>query len=292
MFYLLCGTTLISFSAVLVKLTSIGPTMTGFYCMLVGGMVLALWGTVHRQFHFRQTSVLWVALLAGLFLALDLVFWHRSIHYVGPGLATILINFQVVFLTLFVMVALREPLTWTRGISIPVSLMGLLLLCGVDWHTFDVSYRTGIVFGLLAAILYAVHLLLLRTSQTCAGALSPAANMALVSLATAGLLGPIGWVQGESFVIQGRWDYGIVLAYGVLSQVVAWPLIAKGLLQLEASRAGLILLLQPALAFVWGLLFFHRSTSAGELIGVVLAMGAIYLGSLSRSPSTLASDTH
>jgi drug/metabolite transporter (DMT)-like permease len=50
----------------------------------------------------------------------------------------------------------------------------------------------------------------------------------------------------------------------------------------EASRAGLLLLLQPALTFVWDVLFFGRPTTAPEALGAALAIGAIYMGSARR----------
>ena len=37
---------------------------------------------------------------AGVFFSLDLWFWHRSIIYIGPGLSTLLANFQVFILML------------------------------------------------------------------------------------------------------------------------------------------------------------------------------------------------
>lgn len=49
---------------------------------------------------------------------------------------------------------------------------------------------------------------------------------------------------------------------------------------MRASQVGLILLLQPMLAFVWDVLFFRRSFGGVQLAGAALALAAIYLGSL------------
>ena len=46
----------------------------------------------------------------------------------------------------------------------------------------------------------------------------------------------------------------------------------------EGSRVGLILLLQPLLAFVWDVLFFSRSITLVELTGAILTLFGIYLG--------------
>jgi drug/metabolite transporter (DMT)-like permease len=62
--------------------------------------------------------------------------------------------------------------------------------------------------------------------------------------------------------------------------VVGWLLISRGIPHVEAGRAGLVLLLQPSLAFVWDILFFGRPTDALDVAGAVLAVGAVYLGTV------------
>jgi drug/metabolite transporter (DMT)-like permease len=54
--------------------------------------------------------------------------------------------------------------------------------------------------------------------------------------------------------------------------------ISKRLPKIEASRAGLILLLQPTFAFVWDIVFFNRATTWLELSGALMALFAIYMG--------------
>jgi drug/metabolite transporter (DMT)-like permease len=44
--------------------------------------------------------------------------------------------------------------------------------------------------------------------------------------------------------------------------------------------SGFILLLQPALAFVWDVLLFQRPTSLVNWAGVFIVLVAIYLGSV------------
>jgi drug/metabolite transporter (DMT)-like permease len=88
----------------------------------------------------------------------------------------------------------------------------------------------------------------------------------------------VALAEGESLRVPSLTTGGILLAYGVTAQVVGWLLISRGLPHVEAGRAGLILLLQPSLAFVWDILFFHRPTDAADVTGAVLALVAIYLG--------------
>ena len=71
-------------------------------------------------------------------------------------------------------------------------------------------------------------------------------------------------------------------AYGVLCQGVGWIVISWAVVRVEASRVGLLLLLQPTLTFVWDILFFGRPTTTVEILGASLTLVAIYFGSTRR----------
>jgi drug/metabolite transporter (DMT)-like permease len=89
------GGVMISFSAIFVRLTRAEPDVAAFYRTFVGGLFLVLVSMARKESLRVSARILPWVLSAGVCLVLDLLFWHRSIGLVGPGLATILINFQV-----------------------------------------------------------------------------------------------------------------------------------------------------------------------------------------------------
>lgn len=277
---LLAGGVVISFSAVFVKLVPIGPTATGVYRNLFGGLALLLIVLVRRKSLWRGPGPLGWASLAGVLFAVDIYCWHRSILYIGPGLATIIGNFQVFVLAFVGVMIFREKASWRFFVSIPVAVLGLFLLVGIDWRTLDASYRVGVGFGLLTALSYAGYLLTLRYSGRAAVRLDTTALLALVSLITALLLVPVALRQGESLHIPDGNTWLVLVSYGVLCQALGWIIILGALARVDASRAGLLLLVQPTLTFVWDILFFQRPTSLVEVAGALLTLGAIYLGSV------------
>jgi len=279
----LTGAVVISFAPVLVKLTAVGPTPAGFYRMLLGGLILAVVVQLRRAPWRGGRGYLLLCAVAGAWFAADLAFWHRSINLVGPGLATILANFQVFVLAGFGILVLGERASRRLLVAIPAAVLGLFLMFGIEWGSLDRDYRWGVVFGLLTAVSYGSYLISLRQARSRGEATDSLATVATLSLISAVILAGLVGVEGETFAIPDLKNAGILLAYGVLAQVVAWVLISSGLPHLEASRAGLVLLLQPTLAFVWDLLLFHRATTPVELLGAVLALGAIYLGLTGRT---------
>jgi drug/metabolite transporter (DMT)-like permease len=279
------GAVMISFAAVWVRLADVGPTAAGVYRMLVGGLVLLPLALVRRERLWAGWSAAGYVGAAGVCFTLDLVFWHKSILLVGPGLATILANFQVFLLATFGFIVLRERLHWRFALAVPAALLGLFLLVGVNWRTLPGDYRAGVVFGLLTALSYGTYLLVLRASQARPSRLEPLPNLMAICWITTLMLVATAAAEGESLRIPSPATGGILLLYGVTAQVLGWLLISHGIAHVEAGRAGLMLLLQPSLAFVWDVLFFHRPTAALDVAGALLALGAIYLGTArSRRP--------
>ncbi|MGD8720066.1 MAG: DMT family transporter [Candidatus Zixiibacteriota bacterium] len=279
--FVAAGAVFISFSAAFVKWAHVGPTAAAFYRMLFGGVALAVIMAVRRERLWPSGRAVGLAALCGVFFALDLTFWHQSIHYVGPGLATILANFQVFFMAVVGVAFLRERLTWRLAVGILAAFAGLYLVVGVKWGELSATFHWGVLFGLITALCYTAFLLTLRRASALppAARLSPVATIVVVSFASSAVLAALTPLRGESFAIPDLTSGAALIAYGLAGQVLGWVLITAGVPGLGASRLGLLLLLQPSLAFAWDMLFFGRPTTALDAAGVALALGAIYLGS-------------
>jgi len=287
MLRLLAGAAMISFAPVFVRLVDVLPTASAFYRTLIGGLMLCVYVQLRREKLWGGPAVLFPLLTAGAFFALDLWAWHQSIWFVGPGLSTLLANFQVFFMALAGVFLLREPARPILWIAIPLALFGLGLIVGVDFAGLDADYRLGLAYGLLTAVAYAGYLLSLRRARMAGSAASVAGDLAVASLVSAALLLLVAWLEGTALDVPTLSDWAILSGYALVAQVLGWILITGSLSRVRASTVGLLLLLQPTLAFVWDVLFFAREFGARETAGAALSLLAIYLGSrpASRRPA-------
>ena len=276
---LLAGAFLISFSSVFANLASVPPTVSGFYRVAIGGVVLSAVVIWKRCRFSRRPAPLWLLAAAGLLFALDLGFWHRSIGYIGPGLSTLLASFQVFFMTAAGYFFFKQVPSRAQMAAVPLALAGLALIAGVDWQELPEDYRWGIVLGLLTGLTYAGYLLTLRQVQRPGVSQLPIAELAAVSMVTAAFLAVAAGFEGNSLVLTKAEDAVWLSCYGVICHVLGWILIASSLPRLRTAVAGLILTLQPVLTVVWDVLIFGRAFSALEAAGMSLTVGAIYLGS-------------
>lgn len=282
------GGVLISFSGLFVKLAHVGPSQSAFYRMFFGGVALLCVALARRERLRARRGVWAVMVAAAVFFALDLECWHRSILLIGPGLATIIGNFQVFFIAIAGAVLLRERLSVRHMAAIPLALAGLWWLLGVspaellpvtaDGGLAVGDALAGVAYGLATALFYTGFILLLRHSQGMGGMLTPVANMALVSLVCAAMIGAGILARGGAFAIGDAPSFGYLVTYGILCQAAGWVLLSTGLPRLPASLAGLVMVVQPALAFVWDILLFDRPTDGWGMAGAGLSLFAIWLG--------------
>jgi drug/metabolite transporter (DMT)-like permease len=283
LFSLTFGAVLISFSGVWVKVANVAPNVSAFYRVFIGGVTLLAAALYRRELRWPGARHLLLSLLCGLLLALDLWLYHYSIRYIGPGLGTILPNFQVFILAAAGILILKEPVRLIYLISLPLAVVGLFMIVGINWSYLEPSYRMGIIYGLAAAVCYAGFLLSLRKLQAAQMGTSFFYVLMLVSLTTAAFLGADVVFRRGSLQVPDIQSLLALAALGLLSHTVGWILITNALPKMRASLSGLILLLQPALAFVWDVLFFQRPTTPVNWLGVAIALIAIYMGMARQS---------
>lgn len=277
---MLLGAALISTSAVFVKWVAIGPTASAFWRMALAAAMLLAWlarpGVV-GSWRLSSRSLAVVA-VAALFFAVDLWMWHRSILYVGVGLATLLGNFQVFVLAGYGALALGERGGWRLWVGLLLAMLGLGLLLAPGWGDFDARSRLGVAFGLGTAIAYAGFLIAFRRAQAGRAQASNEALLWWLCVLSAAVLGAMALAGGEAMQPRGARDWGALLAYALIAQVFGWLVIGRVMPKLPTGVLGLCLLLQPVLAYVWDALLFDTRLGALQLAGLGLSLAGIFLG--------------
>lgn len=277
------GAILLSFAPILVRASASPPTTAAFYRMLLGGLILlAYQGIRGKRFSITRRTAL-VLFAAGFAFAFDLFFWHRSIHLIGPGLATLLSGFQVFILAIVSVLFLHERMRWQLAVAIPIAFVGVAMIIGIDWAALSDNYRTGVVFGMMTAFFYSSFLLIMRWQRVNADSATTAfVEVAWMSLASAAVLAVAARFSGESLAIPDTTEASLLFGYALLA-VIGLVVISWSLDKVPTSLVGLLLLLEPTFAYVWDLTFFSRDVTAIELAGASLALAAIYLGSMKSS---------
>ncbi|WP_020561211.1 DMT family transporter [Thiofilum flexile] len=276
--FLIVGGALFSLSGLVVAYSTMGPSAIGFYRMLFGALILFTVALYQRKVFFAGWKPIIYAGLAGVFLALDIYLWHHGIRLVGPGLSAILTNCQVFALALFGVVLFKEKLKWQYYLSIFTAFIGISLIVYKDW-SLSAEYQYGVWLGLGSAVAYAVCVIFLKESDKLEKPLDPIARMVYLSASAAIFLLITSMIHSESLYITDTRNFLALLTNGILVQAIAWLMVAYAVPHIKASLVGLILLLEPILAYIVDVLFISHNLSLISIIGCFLTLLAVYIGS-------------
>jgi drug/metabolite transporter (DMT)-like permease len=266
----------IAFSGILVRLANVEPATAAIFRLAYALPALGIIAFLERRAYGpRPAAQVRLAMLAGIFLALDLVIWHHTIALVGAGLATVLGNTQVVIVAVLAWLFLGERPPGRTLLALPVVLLGVVLISGVvGTGAYGTNPGLGVILGLVVGLVYAAFLLVLRHGN--ADLRRPAGPLFDATLigALASLL--IGLPLGEVNLVPTWPAHAWLLILALSSQVVGWLIISVSLPRLPAALTSVILTLQPVGSVLLAMVLLGESPSVVQLLGA----GTILLGLL------------
>ncbi len=276
------GAACISSSAVVMQLAGSSPSMTALgRCGLALPVLAALAWVERRRGAPRLTSRnRWLARIAGVFLAADLIVWSHSIADIGAGLGTVVTNLQVVIVALLAWLVLGERPRRSLLVALPVMLGGLALVGGLaGTGGYGAHPGLGVAFGVGVAALYSVYILMLR--QAAVGSPVVATLTQATLGATVGSLA-LGLLLRD-FRLGPAWPaLGWLVLLALTSQVIGWLLITVSMPRLPAWLVSALLLVQPAGSLTLGALILRERPSAVQLAGVAVMLGGVLIAASGR----------
>jgi drug/metabolite transporter (DMT)-like permease len=274
------GAMSIAFSGILVRLANVEPATAAIFRCAYALPALGLIAYLERRAHGpRPAAQVRLAMLAGVFLALDLVIWHHTIALVGAGLATVLGNTQVVIVAVLAWWILGERPPRRTLLALPVVLVGVVLISGViGTGAYGTNPGLGVVLGLAVGLAYAAFLLVLRRGN--ADLRRPAGPLFEATLVSAFASLAIGLPLGEVNLIPSWPAHGWLLTLALTSQVVGWLIISVSLPRLPAALTSVILTLQPVASVLLAMLLLGETPSAIQLLGAGTILVGLVLASL------------
>jgi drug/metabolite transporter (DMT)-like permease len=284
----LLGAACISSSAILVDLAHVGAGTTAFFrCGLALPGLIGLAVLEQRR---RGTRPLWTRVragVAGMFLGVDLLLWTHAIYDVGAGIATVLGNLQVFFVTFIAWLWFRERPRRQFLLALPVVMIGVVLVAGIAGNSSS-NYHpvAGVLYGLGTSVSYAAFIVILRTSATqaphIAGPLADATAGALLASVVSGL------AFGQLSLDPPLAALGWLLVLALTSQTLGWLLITSSLPRLPAAISSLLLLLQPAASLVLAAIVLSQRPTTLQLVGAALVCGGVLVAARSRPAAVIA----
>lgn len=277
LFIALMAISFLATGGIFVKLSSLPPINTALYRVLFS--IPILYPLVRKKLPAIGFKTRMVILLAGIFLALDLILWNISFHLTTVANANLyanLVPFTIIPVAYFVF---KEKFKKGFFLGAAISIIGVILLSlGKINPTFN-NYQ-GDILAFLTSIFYALFLLVVYKVRNKVDALS---IMFISALGSVPVLFFASFIMEEIHVPISFEDLYPLLGLTILSQILGQGLLSHSLGKIRVSLSSLIVLAQPLIAAIYAFFIFNEKLTFFEWLGMILVLIGIFLAKKSNS---------
>ncbi|MDE1266192.1 DMT family transporter [Vibrio aestuarianus] len=256
----LCGVTILSFDSLLVKLVDTSEWNLIFWRGTLLSLTLILMNYAKLKMSANSSSNKRINLsplivISGFAFAASSSFFVLALNNTQVTSALVIFNTAPFFAALVAFVFLKEKLPFHTLIAIAVAIVGV----GVIFDYAPAGTVTGDLYAIVAAISFAIYLVILRSNQ--------GENSSRFLIAGGLTMSIVGLVNGANpMAIEGL----PILYMGVLGCIVV-PVsglcIAKSTQYLPAAQTGLILLLEILLGPFFVYIVLKEQPSIENMLG-------------------------
>jgi drug/metabolite transporter (DMT)-like permease len=266
---------LAGFTGILGRLILLNEGLLVWYRLFI--TIVTMWlvfSFTGKLVRIRKTDILKLAGV-GFLSALHWVTFYGSIKYANVSVALVCFS-AVGFFT-----ALVEPLIVRRKVKAIEVLLGLLVMAGIYiiFH-FDPHYKTGIILGILSALLIAISMILLRQFVQRINGETVLTYQLTGGLFLLTLFMPL---YLHFFPVKTLFptvsDWGWLLLLSWVCSVWAFQLTTGALKKLSAFTVNLMFNLEPVYGIILAFVFFNeaKDLSSGFYYGLALIILSVVL---------------
>lgn len=236
---------------------------------------LAVWAAIRNP---KQLNILvkppLLLVVATLALAWNYLGFNLGVQYTSPGNAQLFIQLGQVLLALSGIVFFRERFTKIQTLGFFLAIGGLLLYYNQQLGHFtgsESSYNFGVLITISGAVAWAIYAVLQKMLIVRFSAIT--LNLFLFGLP---MLLYLPFVNFSQLTGLNVW-WWLLMAFLGLNTLVAYTTLALSLKYLEASKASIILIMNPIITFLFmGLLAgLHFNLIEPEKLTLLSVFGAL-----------------
>jgi len=284
---LVLGAVCMGASPVFVRLADVGPFASAFWRVALALPVLFFWDRSETRGGTAGPFLTRTAVLAGLFFAGDLIFWHLALFRTTVANATFFATTAPLWVLLGAFAMKTDTVTRMMALGVALAFAGGGLLVG-ESLSVDPGRVTGDVFGLVTAIFFGGYFLAVRAARTHQGA----ARVTFVSsLITALVLGLVALAL-EPHILPGSMEGGAaLLALALVSHVGGQGLLAYALGHLPAPFSSLVIFLEAVAAAAFGWIALAEALSPIQIFGGAVILTGIWVARPRSGPTPAVPST-
>ena len=249
---------------------------------LIGTLFLLCFLTLTRQkFSFSTIRKNLIPLvLSGTLMGFNWILLFESYNYTSVAVSTVCYYMAPVFVILSAPVFFKEKLTLKKIICAAFAFAGILLVSGIFKTSFSgINEIKGILFGLVAAVLYATVILINKKLTTI-----EAFDRTILQLGTSAVvLFPYTMMTENlsSLPFDGT-VLILLLITGIVHTGIAYALYFHSIKTLDTQSIALYSYIDPMSAILFSAIFLNEAMTGVEMIGMVLILGSAFLSEIQK----------
>jgi drug/metabolite transporter (DMT)-like permease len=263
------------FTAILGKLIELKETpLIWFRLLLISICLLLIPGLLKKTRLIPQTTLFKLAGIGSL-ISIHWLCFYGSIKYANVSVALSCLA-TTSFFTSFI-----EPLILKKKIKKYELLLGLFVIPGIYLIFYFTSlYITGIILGLLAAVLCAVFVTLNKKISTGIDPLAVTLTELGSGFITVTLLMPLYFVffpEASMHPSSKDWFYLIILS--IFCTILPFSISIRALNHISAFTVNLTLNLEPVYGIIMAIIFFqeNKELNYGFYLGTLIILISVFL---------------
>ena len=239
---------------------------------LIGLVFLLLVRAVRRDPVDREAvkKNLWRLLIPGAMLGVNWICLFEAYNYTSVAAATMCYYMAPVFIILLSLPIFGERITLRKGVCAAIAVFGMVLVS--DVMTSGLHGAKGLVFGLIAAALYASIVIFNRSLQDISGEDRTIVQFAVSVLV---MLPYVLLTEDVTALPLTPSALLLLLIVGVVHTGIAYVLYFGSVADVSAQTAALLSYIDPVVAVLLSLLLLKEPMSVPGIIGAVLVIGAM-----------------
>ncbi len=254
----------------------LGPTMvTAMYRMAITSLILlpiVVWKHRDELLSVGLRNLI-LCLLSGACLGMHFTTYFTGIRYTSIASSTALVDTEVLFVAVVLLVLFREKIPKAGLIGIALAFAGSLIIAWGD-NSGGSNHLYGDLMALAAAIFSAGYTLIGRGQRK---SISTILYTFLVYASACGTLLVLILVTGQPLSGYSAGDFGYILAMVVCCTLLGHSVFSWGLKYVSAAYISTAKLGEPVFATTMGVLLFSEIPHWNQLVGGVIVLGGIVL---------------
>ena len=238
---------------------------------LILGVALAVWRPKLLRIHWRD---IWCFIGGGCVSILLFNYcYFLTLQRTSIGVAVTLLYTSPIFIAILARILFHEPFTCRKSLALILMFGGCALVSGIADGKPTLSL-SGMLTGLGSGLCYALYTIFGRYAQKRGYSAATITFWNFLCSAIASFILPNWGTVAHTFTYQSmlwRW----VAALIGISTILPYCCYTAGLARMEASRAAVLVAIEPLVATLAGIILFHERLSLAVTCGILFVLGAI-----------------